>query len=163
MGDSIALKCNSCKSKFPKGKFPFLFIGRGIEDTYISLPAYCSNCETFDTPCAINTYCPHCSVQPQQLLGDFVIVANKHLNKHLDSFNFVYSWDILNYDHLKLTEEFLIKSSHLSFIDRLIIKYTKDWKRNFSIVFKIGFNKYYHCPNCSSYAVKLSPAFAMWD
>lgn len=163
MGDSVSLICTVCKSKYPKGKFSFLLIGRGIGITANLLPAYCTNCKKFASVSAENTQCKNCNTL-LQLLGDFIIEKQiNYINNNDNSFKFYLSWGLLKNKDLGLTEDRLISNSQLPKLERLLISINKNWKDNYYLVFRIGFKKFYNCPSCGSYSVKLYPAFAMWD
>lgn len=163
MGDSISLECGACKSTYPPGKLlPYLFIGRGIEVETIGLPSYCMECKKYMVVTAENNNCKKCNSKTQ-LLGDFTIQKQRRFNQKGTVDEYWCDWKVLSNESLGLTILQLKAKSKLSILDRLLINTNSNWKEKFCLVFKIGFNKFYHCPSCSSYAVKLYPAFVSWD
>ena len=131
MGDSITLKCTVCKSEYPKRKFPFFFIGRGIESKVNLLPAYCAGCKKFTVSTAENNNCEVCKTKVQ-LLGEFEIVSKKQFIPMTTPSYFWYDWDLLNTGALDLTINKLISKSNMLILNKDL----------YCLVFKTGFNKF---------------------
>ena len=162
MGDAVQLKCTKCKAKYPPGKFPFLFVGRGLESKTHSLPAYCGTCKKFMSIKAEKPYCPTCN-NIVELLGDFTVMHEERSRLKRGTFDYWYPWELLSDNPWGLTIGELIESSEISDEEKELFKINPDIIDEYVLIFKVNLKEKYHCPNCNEQSIKVSMALVSWD
>ena len=162
MGDGVQLKCTKCRAKYPPGKFPFLFVGQGLESKTHSLPAYCNTCKKFMSINAEKPYCLTCK-SLVELLGDFIVMHEKRSRLKRGTFDYWYPWELLNDNPWGLTIGGLFATCQISIVEKILFKIKPDIIDAYCLIFRVNFNKKYDCPNCNEQSIKVSMALVSWD